>query len=267
MVVPYCVLCPVYHPKAEQHAPDRSQTCESGRRRLERDRMSVFSMFLRLVEQEELISDDRVRRGSDRPRDPIAAALPMATTASPSNRPAVSGSKERQLPINVNVADLTAPANTGQMQAGPDQVGIHSVATVLYHWANWWRVTIYDSHLVPPRDVAGLMKWIEPRLASIADEDEEIAQFAADMIELRGHLRNALGENAPQPIVMWGVPCRRCNTVSTLRLNPEDPDRYRECSSARCGLLMSEDEYKAWLIEIVEALRRDRSDVADGVNV
>ena len=57
---------------------------------------------------------------------------------------------------------------------------------------------------------------------------------------------------------MWGVPCRRCNAVSTLVLDPDDPDRYRECTASGCGLLMTEDEYKAWLVDIVEEMKRAR---------
>lgn len=251
-----CVLCPVYYPGAELHAPDRSQTCDVGRRRLERDRLSVLSMYRRLVEQEEEIADRRVSEQTGQPLDPIAAALPMAPTPSPSKAPAVTGSRERQIPINVTVVDLTAPARPGAVSdPWGDQVGHLSVATVLYEWVQHWR----DPHgSTTPVTTERLMKWLAPRIERIADLDPAIVDFAAELIELKGHLRHALGESAPKPVVMWGVPCRRCNAVSTLVLDQEDPNRYRECSAPSCGVLMTEVEYKEWLVKIVENLREDR---------
>jgi hypothetical protein len=132
------------------------------------------------------------------------------------------------------------------------------VATVLYGWANYWRLSLEHSVAPLPLQVPELMKWISYRLTRFVEEDPEIWRFAEVLIGLKGQLRSALGEQAPKPEVMWGVPCRRCDSVSTLVLDPDDPDRYRECTNKECGLLMTEDEYKAWLVEIVETMRRDR---------
>jgi hypothetical protein len=252
-----CVLCRVYRPKLEAHYPDRTQTCDYGRRRLERDRMDVLSMYRRLAEQdEELIGTRDTAEGF--PKDPLAALMPMANTPGQSKRPSVSGSKERQLPINVEVVDLLRDANSRKPSTDEDQVGSLSVATVLHGWANYWRLALEHSVTPLPMRVPELMKWIGYRLTRFTEEDPEIGRFAEVLIGLKGQLRGALGEQTPKPEVMWGVPCRRCDTVSTLVLDPDDPDRYRECSNEECGLLMTEDEYKAWLVEIVETMRRDR---------
>jgi hypothetical protein len=252
-----CVLCRVYRPKLEAHYPDRAQTCDYGRRRLERDRMDVLSMFRRLAEQdEELIGTRDTAEGT--PKDPVAALMPMANTPGRSKKPSVSGSKERQLPINVEVVDLLRDASWREPLAHEDQVGSLSVATMLYGWANHWRLSLENTVTPLPLRVPELMKWIGYRLGRFAEEDPEIWRFAEVLVGLKGQLRSALGEQTPKPEVMWGVPCRRCDTVSTLVLDPDDPDRYRECSNDQCGLLMTEDEYKAWLIEIVETMRNVR---------
>ncbi len=253
-----CVLCQVYRPKVEGHYPDRDrQTCDYGRRRLERDRMDVLSMYRRLAEQEEeLVGTRSTDQGL--PKDPIAALMPMANTPGRSKKPSVSGSKERQLPINVEVVDLLRDASWREPSAHEDQIGHLSVATVLYGWANYWRLSIDRTVTPVPLRVPELMKWIGYRLTRFVDEDPEIWRFAEVLIGLKGQLRSALGEQAPKPEVMWGVRCRRCDAVSTLVLDLDDPDRYRECTSPGCGVLMTDDEYKAWLVEIVETLRAER---------
>lgn len=256
MIEPNCVLCQVYYPGAEPHAPDRSQTCADGRHRLERDRVAVLSMYHRLAEQEDTIADERLREGG-RPADPIAALLPMAPTPGVSKKPAVSGSKERQLPINVSVVDLLAPVQTGAV-SDPygDQVGHLSVATVLWSWMESWQERLFPGSRVRPLTAPPMLVWIGFRLEEIAEREPAIADFAAELAELKAHLRHALGENAPKPVVMWGIPCKRCDTVSSLVWDPDDPKRYRECTTDDCRVLMTEDEYKIWLIELVETLRK-----------
>lgn len=219
--------------------------------------MDVLSMFRRLAEQEqELIGTRSTDEGL--PKDPIAALMPMANTPGRSKKPSVSGSKERQLPINVEVVDLLRDASWHEPSVHEDQVGTLSVATVLHGWANYWRLSLEHAVTPLPMRVPELMKWIGYRLAVFADKDPEIWRFAEVLVSLKGQLRSALGEQTPKPEVMWGVRCPRCDSVSTLVLDPDDPDRYRECSNRECKQLMTEAEYKAWLIEIVETMRRDR---------
>lgn len=264
MVETYCVLCAVYHPESDRHFPDRTQTCESGRRRLERDRLAVRSMYLRLMEEEQILADERTRGDDGPPCDPISAALPMAVTPGLSRKPSVSGSRERQLPINVNVVDLTAPAQIGDVvDTYGDQVGLLSVASTLWPWVDVWRQHLYHSPVAPSRDPLALLDWIGARLEALCEQEPAIGDFAEELTGLRGALRHALGEATPAPVVMWGVPCRRCDRVSTLVLDPEDPDSYRECTAAGCGVLMTEREYKDWLVEYVERLRAERDIARD----
>jgi hypothetical protein len=223
-------------------------------------------MYRRLAEQEQELVGTRMTEDGT-PRDPIAALLPMANTPGRSKKPSVSGSKERQLPINVTVVDLMAPATWGPLKSGPDQVGALSVATVLAQWIERWQELYEPQSQFYALTAPTLLKWLAYRLDSFADRDPDIGLFAEDLSTLKTQLRAALGEATPKPLVMWGVPCRRCDTVSTLVLDPEDPDHYRECSNESCGLLMTEDEYKAWLVEIVEKLRAERERVAEGAVV
>lgn len=259
-----CVLCQTYRPKLENHCPDRAQTCEYGRRRLDTDRLDLASMYRRLVESratDELIGTRDSADGT--PKDPIAALMPMANTPGRSKKPSVSGSRERQLPIDVEIVDLLRDANPGYPSSGQDQIGTLSVATILHGWANHWRLSIDRSVTPIPLTAEALMQWIGPRLSRYVEVDSEIGRFAEVLVGLKGQLRHALGEQTPKPEVMWGVPCRRCDTVSSLVLDPEDPDRYRECTNDGCGLLLTEEEYKAWLVQIVEDLRRDRLAAGD----
>lgn len=258
-----CVLCRVYRPNLEGHYPDQEQTCDYSRRRLERDRMDVLSMFRRLSElDEELVGTRSLDDG--RPKDPVAALLPMANTPGRSKKPSVSGSKDRQLPINVQVVDLLRDASTKSVTADDDQIGSFSVATILYGWANYWRLSFERSVTPLPLRTPELGRWIGQRLEAFAEQDPEIWRFAETLMGLKSQLRSALGEQTPKAIVMWGVPCRRCDSMSTLVLDPEDPDSYRECSNEACRLLMTEAEYKAWLIEIVEGMKREHGAVATG---
>lgn len=266
MFEPTCVLCPVYHPDAEANVPDHSQTCPSCRRRLERDRASVRALYLRLLEVEDEIADTRlgdrivwhsdnsVSRLTDVPRDPIAALMPMAPTPGRSRKPSVSGSKERQLPINVNRIDLLAPGKPWEIHdVYGDQVGVLSVATVLGRWAEHWLLTYWEGVLHASRDALTLLDWMGGyRLEFICDREPDLPRFAQDLALLRSQLRSELGDTAPKPAVMWGVPCKRCDRVSTLKLDPDDEHHYRECSMDDCGLLMTEDEYLAWVLVVVE---------------
>lgn len=265
MLEPSCVLCQVYHPKADKHAPDRNWTCERGRRRLRSDLESIRSMFVRIREEEaEVIGTRYTMDGA--PRDPLAVLMPMANTPGRSKNPSVSGSKEKQVPINVNVIDLTAPANPQRPvdYMDPDQIGHVGVADALYEWAASWQnmLTQGQGQLKPPLEAVKLIEWMNPRLEMVWDLDRGIWQFANMLLSIKSALRGALDENDPRPIVMWGVACRRCNSMSTLVLDPEDPDRYRECSLEGCRLLMTEEEYKAWLVELVEMLREEREALA-----
>jgi hypothetical protein len=260
MSVSFCVLCAFYYPDAERHLPDRTQTCETGRRKLERDRLTVRSMYLRLAEPEPTVWATRWVDRDGRlslVQDEVADALPAAPVPARSRAPQVTGSRERQLPIDVDQVDLTAGAQVGTVSdPHGDQTGYLSVATVLYDWVTGWREQYFPTETPPVADAVVLLDWLGGvRLEILCETDPEVAEFAEQLAGLRRALRNTLHETPPRPAVMWGVPCKRCRKVSTLTLDPDDPDRYRECGIPGCGLLLTEAEYREHLVAEVERQR------------
>lgn len=248
-----CILCNFYTPRAETHRPDRTRTCQVGRRRLERDRLAVRAMYLRLIEEQpDLIGA----------KDAISVLMPMAITPGKSNKPQVTGTREKQLPINVDAFDLTAAAQVGPVHdERGDQTGRLSVATVLNEWVAGWHQQFFSAETCPVPDAVRLLDWLGGiRLELLCEVDPGIADFARELGELRNQLYGALGESEPPPAVMWGVPCPRCNTVSQLKLKLDDPNRYRECDN--CGKLLTEAEYKDWLKVRVE---QERAKIRGGV--
>jgi phage FluMu protein Com len=253
MSQPICVLCAFYHPRADTHLPDMTsmgkQTCDTGLRRLEHELVSVRAAFLRLQEA------TGFEPGAN---DRVSQQLPSAPVASPSRQPNVSGSKERRLPIDLARADLLAPATDGYVSdVYRDQAGHHSVAGVLNEWVAAWHDRWYYSEHYPRRDAVSLIDWISGiRLMVVADQDTAIADFAAELHELRNALRNALGDREKKRQPMWGVKCPRCKLVSQLMMDPEDPDHHREC--ANCGRLLTQPEYLAHLRDLVDEFRATR---------
>lgn len=250
MSQPTCILCAFYRPQAEPHLPEMSepgrQTCAAGLRRLEHELLSIRSSFTRLTEQV------AAEPGA---RDAVSLQLPSAPVPAPSSQPHVSGSKERRLPIDVNRADLLLPVVPGYVRdPNHDQLGYLPVATRLNEWVAEWHDRWYAHESYPATDAVSLINWmLGVRLLHAANHEEAIRDFAEEMRELRGVLASVLGETKPKPVIMWGVPCPRCQLVSQLQLNPEDPDHYREC--ANCGILLTRDEYLQHLRDQVDAHR------------
>jgi Zn ribbon nucleic-acid-binding protein len=248
MSQPTCVLCAHYHPRADPHPVDGPgrQSCEAGRRRLERELFSLKSAFRRLGEE---ISAEVGAR------DAVSRLLPAAPTPSPSTQPSVSGSKERQLPIDVNRVDLLLPATAGQVDDPyHDQAGHYSVATVLNAWVRIWYQRWFTAERYPRTDAISLIDWLlGVRLIRILDAEQSIADFAQAVQELRGLLRWALRDSKPKRAQMWGVPCPRCQLTSQLSMDPEDPDHYRECDN--CGIMLSSAEYLQHLRDQVDKHR------------
>lgn len=241
-----CVLCAYYHPRADPHFPDRGQTCAAGRRRLEHDLIAVRAGYLRLLE----LGDD----GLPGAKDAASRKLPAATVPTPSNQPAVTGTRDRRIPLT-DVTDLLAAAQTGSVtDPYRDQVGRHSIATVLNEWVLAWHERYFANQRRPVPAAPALIDWLAGvRLELVCDADPAITDFAAELAELRGVIRHHLGETRKKLQPMWGVACPRCELMSQLMLDPEDPDRYREC--AHCGRLLTDDEYRTHLSKLVDRYR------------
>jgi Zn ribbon nucleic-acid-binding protein len=248
MSQPTCVLCAYYHPRAEPHPPGgaEAQCCPAGQRRLEHDLLSLKAAFRRL--DEEIAAEIGAK-------DRVSQALPGAPTASPSNQPRVTGSKERQLPIDVARIDLLLPAARGYVRDPyRDQAGHHSVATVLNEWIAFWHRRWFYGQPYPATDAISLIDWIlEARFVHVVQHEPAIAEFAQEVREVRVQLRGALRETPPKRATMWGVPCPRCRIISQLTLDPDDPNRYRECDN--CGVMLTKDEYMEHLRGIVDQHR------------
>ncbi len=248
MSQPICVLCAHYHPRTETHAPDRGQTCATGRRRLEHDVMVLRSSYRRLVE---LQTADVTGA-----KDAASRKLPAAPVPAPSKQPMVSGSKARTIPLT-DVADLTAGAHPGGVHdPHHDQVGHHSVATLLNEWVDRWHEHFFSYQRRPEPTLEAMTGWLlGVRLELVADADAAIADFAQEIRDMQAVIRFHLGESPRRRAPMWGVPCPRCRLMSQLMLDPEDPDRRRECAS--CGKLMAESEYHAYLRNLTDQYRAD----------
>lgn len=248
MSQPICVLCAYYHPRAEPHLSGRSdlQTCEAGRRRLEYELTNLRSAFRRL--DEEVTAEVGAN-------DLVSQLLPGAPTPSPSNQPRVTGSKERQLPIDITRVDLLLPAVAGYVRdPDRDQGGVLSVATVFDEWVAAWHDQWFAGQRYPRADALSLIDWVlGARLVHIVQVEPAIADFADEVRQLRGALRSALRETAPKRATMWGVPCPRCQIISQLTLDPEDPDHHRECDN--CGVMLTREEYLQHLRSIVDQHR------------
>jgi Zn ribbon nucleic-acid-binding protein len=249
MSQPACVLCAYYHPRAEPHpgGPDGRQCCEAGRRRLEHELLSLQAAFRRL--DEEVTAEIGAR-------DAVSQVLPGAPTDSPTNQPRVSGSKDRRLPIDVIRIDLLLPVAPGYVtDPFRDQAGPHSVANVLNEWVAAWHDRWYAGQRYPATDAHSLIEWmLGARLMHVVQHDQAIADFAEEVRDLRAQLRVALRETAPKRATMWGVRCPRCKIISQLTMNPEDPDRYRECDN--CGIMLTKDEYLEHLRSVVDQHRQ-----------
>lgn len=256
MSQPTCILCAYYHPQADPHVPEPGwQICLSAQRRLEHELLGIRASYRRL--------GDEVG-AEPAARDAISQILPSSPTPSPSNQPRVTGSRERQLPISAERIDLLLPVVPGYVRdLRHDQVGHHSVATVINEWVAEWHDRWYYHERYPPTTASGLIDWIlaPPRLQRVCQAAEALADLADELRSLRSRLRYALGEAEKKPVIMWGVSCPRCQLVSQLQLDQEDPDHYRECGN--CGLLLSREEYLQHLRDLVDA-HRSRRDVATG---
>lgn len=247
MSQPTCILCAFYRPRPDPRPPEPEWlTCLPCHRRLEHELLSIRAAYARLDEQV------TAEIGA---RDAVSRALPGAPTPSPSNQPQVSGSRERRLPINVERVDLLLPVVPGYVRDPyRDQTGHPSAAAVLNEWVAEWHDRFCPYEQYPIADAPHLIDWIlTPRLRLACRHEEALADFADELRGLRARLHAALGETRKKPVTMWGIACPRCNLVSQLMLDLEDPDHYREC--ANCGMLLSRDEYLQHLRKIVDQHR------------
>lgn len=172
----------------------------------------------------------------------LYALLPANMVPGQTQGQRVSGSREAPLPLRVDPLDLTMPARLGAVHdALGDQVGLLSVATVLFSWARDWRETRDRGEGPPPATVVDLVAWLRNRLDWACDDHLAVDEFVVEIEALRRKLRAVVGINEIRPEHL-DVPCRRCDKLDLHRLPGQD---RVECGS--CGCLLTEDEYGVWV--------------------
>lgn len=239
----------------------------------------IDDMHARLVEVAggwPVVVDDRLAHESitpaaedvgeplDRPRDPVAAALPMGAVRR-SGAPRVSGTPSHTTPTSLDVLDLLGPSRTDTISAGQsydpyaywaglrrrrtdgawyewrDQAGQPSVATVLHLWALDWHDLLGDP--APAPTVAELVRWLLARWerAAARHSVEAIRAFITETGSLRGRLMTVLHERDPDP-QSCEAPCPRCYERNLWRRTDGTGDV--DCHS--CGRIFKAVEYERY---------------------
>jgi hypothetical protein len=167
--------------------------------------------------------------------------------AGQSHAPRVHGSREAPVPISVDRTDLLSDARVLNLtKAYPeqrdDQVGHLAASSVLDGWCRDWAETRRET--TPPPDVTSQCRYLADRLDWAFTEHPAVDEFAGELGDLWHVLRRAAGLTMPKAEVCWGIQCRDegCSYTNTLIRLPGS--EWIECT--QCGLLLSEDEYKAW---------------------
>lgn len=270
-----CTLCPGFRRNLTARIPDQPPVCDGCRQRLDRLFADLYNLHERLANPDPTEADRRRyehrdhngrRSGEHRWADPLAPLGGVAAIPGRTNQPHVSGSRQPATPVNLDTVDLTGPARvpnpTPEARRWPgDQIGHLSVASRLNEIVRDWRDTLWPDHHLPVATVAELVAWIRagsttdqpgPRIDGACDQHPGIADTAAELWDLRGWLRTALGDTDPPPRRWIGVACGKCLEVS--RLAQEGGDEYIECGG--CGQLYTDRE----LTEHLNGLARHERD-------
>jgi hypothetical protein len=258
-----CVLCPVYRPDSDPRNPDYPPVCDGDRRLIDKHLIEIANAFADLSNPEPPVVDDRryerygVAYLKDNQRltvslgetwaDPVAAVGGVGPIPSRSNQPAVSGSRERPMPILADTFDLKAPARHAEpsehgRRYKDDQIGRMSAAEVLADVCADVRDTLFAGHHLPPVTVDEMVAWLRPRMPEVCDHHPAVADIAAELKGLRGALCAAAGTTEPKPEACTDVPCKRCDLITLFR----QPGGDVACVNPDCQAVLRGDEYAAW---------------------
>ena len=175
-------------------------------------------------------------------------AEPLAPSGSPGKGGPVTGSRERPIPIRVDLFDLTHPGAAAYVQ-GDDQVGHIPVWVTLESWArDWSTYRAMGEH--SGVGVADICRWMRERVDEMCDEHPAIDECYRDIRSLRGALLAQLGQ-VDIPDYKKGVPCRQCNALALVRRNGED---FIECGE--CPAVLTPGEYDAWVRLMAAAAKK-----------
>lgn len=175
---------------------------------------------------------------------------PLAREGSNAKGGPVSGSRERQLPIRVDVFDLTHAGGWPEV-LDEDQVGHIPVWETLRGWAaDWSRLRSMGEAGMP--DVSGLCWWMRERVDEVADEFEEFAGAFHGIRKLRGALQAQLGL-VDVPDYKKGVPCKnpKCGALTLVHHNGSD---RVECES--CAALLTFEAFDDWVRLLAGAVKK-----------
>lgn len=259
-----CATCPVIRPDTDPRQPTYPPVCDGDRQLLDRYLLEIANLHAELCNDEKPLIDVRQydRSGRDGASlgpswaDPLAALGGVAPINSRSKAPAVSGSRERPIPINAAEHDLKAPAKVPSLAPSSrgrdatshhgwpeDQIGHLSTATLLDQWVRDIRDTLYPGHHLPPATVDQLAAWLRARLDRVCDHHPAIAELAEELRTLRGALRSAAGVTEPPPERCDGIPCKRCDMAMLYRQHDADV----HCLNTDCSAVYRSDEYQDWV--------------------
>lgn len=268
MAEPTCVLCPVYRPGRDPRPGP--PVCPGDAARLERDLLCLPALWDRLVCGDDPVVDERwteVLDAAGRPtgtlrRSDPTAALGAGDIPARSLNPAVSGSREAPLPINVDVLDLTATARAATpLGDSRDQIGYLPVTTVLDAWVRHVRDVLHPDFHLPPDTVEQLVKFLHRHLEQTLDElTDVLPELATQLRGLGAAMRVILRDVEPVPQPLLGVRCEHCRTISTLV--PWPSGEYTECRT--CGQLYTDAERQQLGRRQLAAVRKPRRVCLDG---
>jgi hypothetical protein len=254
-----CVCC-------HRRDPHEGYACTPCRSRLRSWLSEIPDLYSQLLEEQEALStptDTRTGPTTARgkygttfettgPRDPVSYLLPGAPVGGQAKGGPVSGSRERSIPIRVDLLDLTSPH--GSWLEGEDQVGNVSVWMTLQTWARDWS-TFRAMGEAGDQSVPGLCHWMWERVDDMCDEHEAIDECFGDIRRLHGAMMAQLGQ-FDIPDYKYGVPCRneQCNALALVRHNGSD---FIECGE--CPSVLTPQEFDAWVRAVASAMKKEKA--------
>jgi hypothetical protein len=185
----------------------------------------------------------------------LYALLPAVLAPQQTVGPKVSGSRERPIPINVDVHDLVAPARNGHLteQARHNLAdhgdGQAAIAATLDSWVQDWRDTRNKGEGRPAPYVPNLVAWLRPRLQWACRYHPAVDEFAREMTAITGQMRRHL--RLARYTQRLAAPCPSCDLVALHR--QVDPvtgaDDWISCGG--CGRMWSEQEYARLAVVLI----------------
>jgi hypothetical protein len=178
-------------------------------------------------------------------------AEPLDPSGSPGKGGPVTGSRDRPVPIRVDLFDLTHAGAQAWLE-GADQVGHIPVWMTLETWARDW-FTFRNMGEAADRTVPGLCHWMWERVDDMCDEHDAIDECFHDIRRLHGTVKAQLGD-VDVPDYKRGVPCRQCNALALVRRAGED---FIECGE--CPAVLTPEEYDRWVRALASAMKKEKA--------